>query len=122
MYGLPKIHKNGALLHSIVNTIGSPTYKLSKHLDILLKPLVGKKNSFVKDSTSWVQDICNETLKDNDILVSFDVVSLYTKIPVDEAITTIRDLTDDDIAKLVEVCLKTTFFTFQQVFTNKSRE
>ena len=70
----------------------------------------------MKDSTSWVQDICKETLEANDILVSFDVVSLYTKIPVDEAITTIRHLTNDDTAKLVEVCLKTTFFTFQQVF------
>ena len=44
------------------------------------------------------------------------MVSLYTKIPVDEAIATIRDLTNVDIAKLVEVCLKSTFFKFQQVF------
>ena len=99
-----------------MNIIGSPTYKLAKHLAILLKPLVGQTISLVKDSTSCVQDICNETLDANDILVSFDVVSLYTKIPVDEAITTIRNLTNDDTAKLVEVCLKTTFFTFQQVF------
>ena len=121
IYGLPKIHKNGTPLRPIVNTIGSPTYKLAKYLAILLKPLVGQTNSFVKDSTSWVQDICNETLEANDILVSFDLVSLYTKIPVDEAITTIRNLTDDDTAKLVEVCLKTTFFTFQQVFLRTSR-
>ena len=63
-----------------------------------------------------MQEICNESLDTGDILVSFDVVSLYTKIPVDEAIATIRDLTDVDTAKLIEVCLKSTFFTFQQVF------
>ena len=116
IYGLLKIHKNGIPLRPIVNTIGSPTYKLAKYLATLLKPLVGKTNSFVKDSTSWVKEICNEPLDTGDILVSFDVLSLYTKIPVDEAIATIKFLTNADIATLVEVCLKSTFFTFQQVF------
>ena len=82
----------------------------------ILRPLVGKTNSFVKDSTSWVQEICDVSLDIGDILVSFDVVSLYTKIPVDEAIATIIDLMNVDVAKLVEVCLKSTFFTFQQIF------
>ena len=99
-----------------MNTLGSPTYKLAKYLATLLRPLVGKTNSFVKDSTSWVQEIFDESLDTSDILVSFDVVSLYRKIPVDEAIAIIRDLTNDDVAKLVEVCLKSTFFTFQQIF------
>ena len=116
IYGLPKIHKNGVPLRPIVNTIGSPTYKLSKYLATLLRPLVGKTNSFVKDSTSWVQEICDQSLDTGDILISFDVVSLYTKILIDEVIATIRDLTNVDIAKLVEVCLKSTFFTFQQAF------
>ena len=44
------------------------------------------------------------------------MVSLYTKIPVSDAIETIRSLTNDDTAKLVEVCLRSTFFAFHKVF------
>ena len=101
IYSLPKIHKDGVPLRPIVNTIGSPTYKLARFLANLLKPLVGKTNSFVKDSTSWINEIGNERLNIDDILVSFDVVSLYTKILVSDAIETIRSLTNDDTTKLV---------------------
>ena len=85
-------------------------------MENLLKPLVGKISSFVKDSASWIQEISNETLDENDILVSFDVVSLYTKIPVTDAIETIKELTNEETAKLVEVCLRSTYFTFREEF------
>ena len=52
--GLPKIHKQGAPLRPIVNTIGSLNYNLAKYL-ANLKPLVGKTNSFVKDLETWVE-------------------------------------------------------------------
>ena len=116
IYGLPKIHKYGVPLHPIVNTIGYPTYKLERFLANLLKPLVGKTSSFVKDSASWINEIGNKNINIDDILVSFDVVSLYTKILVSDAIETIRSLTNDDTGKLVEVCLRSTFFTFRKVF------
>lgn len=51
IYGLPKIHKEGIPLRPIVNTIGSPTYDLAKYLAKILKPLVGKTFSFIKDSS-----------------------------------------------------------------------
>ena len=80
IYGIPKIHKNGAPLRPIVNTIGSPTYNLAKHLAKTLKPLAGNTTSYIKDSTHFIQEIKNMNLDDNDMLVSFDVVSLYTKV------------------------------------------
>jgi hypothetical protein len=49
-------------------------------------------------------------------MVSFDIVSLYTKIPVDEAIKVIEELTDKETYLLVRVCLKSTFFTFRGCF------
>ena len=51
IYGLPKIHKSGIPLRPIVNTIGSPTYDMAKHLAKTLKPLDGKSFSFIKDSS-----------------------------------------------------------------------
>ena len=53
IYGLPKIHKEGAPLRPIVNTIGGLTYLLAKFLALKLQPLVGRNESFVKDSASF---------------------------------------------------------------------
>ena len=44
------------------------------------------------------------------------MVSLYKKIPVADAIETIKELTNEETAKLVEVCLKFTYFTFGEEF------
>lgn len=116
IYGLPKIHKEGVPLRPIVNTIGSPTYELAKYVAKILKPLVGNTDSFIKDSQDFVNLIKNERLEHDDILVSFDVVSLFTKIPLDEAIQVIKDITDPGTAKLAEICLRSTVFTFQGIF------
>ena len=122
IYGLPKIHKDGVPLRPIVNTIGSPAYKLARLLANLRKPLVGKTISFVKDSASWINEIGNEKLNIGDILVRLDVVSSYTKIPANDAIETIRSITNDDIAKLVEVCLRSTFSPSKRSSMNKWKE
>jgi len=62
IYGLPKIHKEGAPLRPIVNTIGYPTYDLAKDVAKILRPLVGNIDSFIKDSHDFVNLIKNEKL------------------------------------------------------------
>ena len=51
-------------------------------------------------------------MEEDGILLSFDVVSLYTKIPIDEAIDIIKNKVDNDIANLVEVCPISIHFLF----------
>lgn len=87
-----------------------------KFLAQKLKPLVGRTDSFVKDSTSFVKELKDIRLEPGDLLVSFDVVSLYTCIPIQEAIDVINRITDNDTAKLVGLCLTSTFFSFQDEF------
>lgn len=48
-------------------------------------------------------------------MVSFDVASLFTKVPVLEALNLISKLVDPETLKLIELCLTTTFFTFQGI-------
>ena len=59
IYGLPKIHKLGFPRPPIVDTIGSPTYRLAKYLANKLNPLVGNTSSFVKYSSFFVEKIKN---------------------------------------------------------------
>ena len=63
-------------MRPIFNTIVGPTYLLAKFLAQKLKPLVGRTDSFVKDSTSFINELKDIKLDPRDILVSFDVVSL----------------------------------------------
>lgn len=70
-------------------------------------------NPYVKQAIFFVNMIKNIKLEKNDLLVSFDVVSLFTKIPINEAVEVINEITDQETAKLVEICLKSTFFSFQ---------
>jgi hypothetical protein len=79
IYGLPKIHKEGVPLRPIVNTIGSPTYELTKYVAKILGPLVGNTDSYIKDSSDFVKLIKEEKVEPKDMLISFDVVSLFTK-------------------------------------------
>lgn len=125
LYGLPKIHKKGTPLRPIVSSIDSPTYKLAKHLANILQPLVGTTSSYVKDSEDFVTKLEGTDLQEDDVFVSFDVVSLFTKVPTGEALRVIEELLikDDtlqgrttllpmDIVSLTSLCLKTTYFQF----------
>lgn len=116
IYGLPKIHKEGDPLHPIVNTIGGPTYLLAKYLSNKLKPLVGRTESFVKDSSSFINELKDIRIDPSDMLVSFYVISLFTNITINEAIDIVSCITDADTTFLVKICLASTFFSFKGEF------
>ena len=82
-YGLPKIHKPDVPLRPIVASQGSPTYNLAKYL--AGKSFVGKSEHYVVNSKKFITKIEQTKLDEDEILVSFDVVSLFTNVPVDEA-------------------------------------
>ena len=59
-------------------------YNLAKYLSSLLVPLLSDKYS-VKDSFSFVEELRSFDFK-NKFLISFDVESLFTNIPLNETI------------------------------------
>lgn len=80
-YGLPKIHKKDCPLRPITPTIGAPGYYTSKILLIILKKIFPRTDFHIKDSFTFVKFIQDANIEPNDVLVSFDVVSMYTNIP-----------------------------------------
>ena len=125
IYGLPKIHKPDIPLRAIVSCIGSPTYQLSKHITSLISPLAGHTSSHVKNSRHFTEMMGSVHVESDEILVSFDVSSLFTNVPVGEAVSIIRErlmedetlgdrtsLSPERIADLLEMCLRSTYFSF----------
>ena len=95
----------------------------------ILSPVVGNTDNTVKNSQHFAEFIRGKTLDVDQMLVSFDVVSLFTKIPVDLAIkvATNRLRYDDslwqrtslpleDITDLLSFCLNTTQFVFEGTY------
>lgn len=80
-YGLFKIHKKDIPLRPITSTIGSPGYTLAKVFTRMLEIIFPRTKHHIKDSYRFVTFLDGVSIKDDDILVSFDVVSMYTSIP-----------------------------------------
>ena len=83
----------------------------------------------VRNSADLVNQIHQISLEETDVMASFDVVSLFTRVPVNEALLvisqrlqqddTLKDRTSipiPDLCALVELCLKSTYFQFGKSF------
>ena len=91
LYGLPKIHKPNVPLRPILSSIGTAGYALSKFFVPLLKPLTFNQYT-VKDSFSFVEEITSiANINSYNTMVSFDVQSLFTNIPLVETINIAAD-------------------------------
>ena len=87
--GTPQMHKflssnSFPKLRPIVPSIGAFNYNLARFLCDLLSPLVSNDYS-CKDTFSFVSQIKNANLSKK-FLVSYDVTSLFTNIPLQETI------------------------------------
>ena len=98
IYGLPKVHKDGYPLRPIISSSGTYNYNLAKFLDDLIKPLIGNTNFMLKDTFDFVNKI-SKICPDNLKMVSFDIESLFTNIPLLETINIIVGLAFKDGAK-----------------------
>ena len=87
-YLLPKIHK-GILPppgRPIVSAINSPTERISQFLDHFLQPCLTAIKSYVKDTGHFIFLLEKLGILQNlTLLVTFDVTSLYTNVPLEEA-------------------------------------
>jgi hypothetical protein len=102
IYGQPKIHKKYLPLQPIASIIGAPTQALARFLVYKLQTFTGKTSS-IKDSTYFILKTKTLHLDEEDIMVSFNVVSLFTKILVFEALTLISNLVDLETLNLIKI-------------------
>jgi Reverse transcriptase (RNA-dependent DNA polymerase) len=132
LYGLPKIHKKDTPIRPIISQSNCLTYKLHKYIQQLLKIGELQIPNLIKDTTDFLNKIklYNDLIKPNTFLVTLDVESLYTNIPLDLGIEyiiehysntlkfweffniDIKPIPPTLLKKVLEFTLKSCYFTF----------
>ena len=116
-----------------LSTLPPTKCKLSKHVACILKPLTGNTHYTVKNSMEFCNYISTVNFHDDEELVSFDVVSLFTSTPVEHAVevahhrlsqdATLSQRTDiriPDLTNLLKFCLSSTYFQYSmKLITNR---
>ena len=120
-YGLPKIHKPNAPLRPIISGVGTFCYPIAKFLAKLLL-LLTKNDSILKDTFDFVNRLKATTLSST-FMVSFDVSSLFTNVPLQDTIDIILQrvyddnkvattIPRDDMKSLLYLCTSKSCFLF----------
>ena len=122
LYGLLKLHKPNVPLRRIVSFCGSPNYDLSKYLTRILKTLTDESRHKLQSTENFIDAIKTVKVPDDHKLVSFDVKSLFTSIPLQLALdcteTAINNSTlqlpilTNDLMDLLNLCLTSTYFHY----------
>lgn len=122
IYGLIKLHKNDLPLRPVISSIDSPLENLCKYFTNILKPLV-KYNLRAKNSYEVVEKLKGIRIDDDEILVSYDIQSMYPSIPRDTVFTiiekkweTIKNYTTmnkEYFLRGLKLCLCNNYFIFQ---------
>ena len=70
--------------------VGSPEYKLAKFLDTIIKPNISDEH-MLRSSYEFLEKLQEINLNSNQVMVSLNVKSLFTNVPLQEAIDLILD-------------------------------
>ena len=114
LYGLAKVHKNAVPTRPVLSMPGSAYHKialqLTEWLAIVPECQINTSTKTIADSLSGI------TLEEDEEIISFDVSSLYTNVPVYEAISECADLLYSGQHKIPPID-KDTFIELMQLCT-----
>ena len=118
LYGLAKNHKESVPLRPVLSTVNSIYHKLAKKLAFWLSHV--PETQINVQSRHVVNEIKNITLEPGEKLVSFDVSSLYTKVPALEALKMAADklYNNDDCINVRPPISKTVFIQIGKMALN----
>ena len=114
----------------IVSACDTATYNTAKFITKILQHYCGKASSIVKDSTDFIKKIKHLSINpEEETLVSFDVSTLFTSIPVPVALqvinskistctnfTNVCNIPTEKFIKLLESTLTNCIFCFNMKF------
>ena len=114
-----KIHKEGNPERPVVSSVNFHTSKISKFVDYHIQPPAKELPSYVKDTTDFINKIKDiRPLPSNSHLVTKDVSSIYTNIPHNEGLHTLRGKLDLRQNKSVSIKVLVTLMTLTLTLNN----
>ena len=75
----------------MVSNCSSPLERASELIHFYLLPVVRSQPTYLKDTGDTIRKVENIQLPNDIILASFDVVSMFTSVPQDEAFQTTQE-------------------------------
>ena len=91
-YGVPKIHKPCLPLWPIIDYTSSPLYNLSCFLSNLLKLFTVDSVFSLNSTFPFLDELKQIKVPTDSIMISLDVVSLFTSIPIQFACNVIKEI------------------------------
>ena len=83
-------------MRPIISTIETATYETVKFLNSLLAPL-GKSDRSILNTEAFVNQVKGQRITEGYKMISFDVNSLFTSVPLNETIDIILTKVYDEI-------------------------
>ena len=123
-YGIPKLHKPNVPLRPIISCTNDNFCKLNKWLAKILSPLIGTiSTSYIKNSAHFKERI-GTCIPSNHVLISFDVVNLYTNVPIPQFLEFLAEklinidlpIPINNFILLIEIFLRQNVFSFNNKF------
>ena len=120
----PRLHKRSVPTRPICSMVGTSTYELGKYIADIIKPAATSSlGTDLANTFQFVEQIGREDLSDVH-MISFDVKSLFTNIPLNKTIKICLDrlyrgdldirpsIPEDTLKKLRELCVCNNTFVF----------
>jgi hypothetical protein len=82
--------------------------------------LVGYSPSHIRNSEDFIHKLNTIYLQESDILVSFDVVSLFTRVLLEDTVLLLQQHFHDQTISLFKQVLTTTYFLYDSTFYDQT--
>lgn len=92
LFSTAKVHKPNCPFRSVIATYGTPEYNLAKYLNSYITPVISQTYT-VNRNSQMIDKLFNYRFTGNSTFVSFDIVSFFTYVPLEEII----DITDKKV-------------------------
>ena len=126
LYGTVKLHKEGKPIRPVVSYINAPTYNLCKYLNKLLPDKIDCNSKYaIKNSVQFVEKTKKLEIPRNAKLISFDVKSLFTSIPIKDLqdvisqkikTTQLPKKEKEELKILTNTCMMQNYCRFEEEF------
>ena len=72
-------------MRTVLSTIGTPPHEISKYLVKIIQPTLNTANKKIKVSVEFVKEAEAWKISPTEILILYDIVNLYSSVPLDKA-------------------------------------